>query len=111
MKVVPLVPKPILGVFRELVGWDRGIVNCYVTFKGFLTINGDDVMEERVFNMVAEAKTVSVFKVFVKKNNKFFEGVISVHKFSLLSVGFLNRYLLLGEGSNNSQGCRCIGFV
>ena len=111
MKVVPLVPKPILGVFRELVGWDRGIVNCYVTFKGFLTINGDDVMEEWVFDVVAEVETVSVFEVFVKKNNEFFEGVISVHGFNLLSVVFLNRYLLLGGAANNSQECSCIEIV
>lgn len=72
MEVIPLVPKPILGVFGKLVGWNGGVVNCYVTFKGFLAINGDNVMKERVFNMVAEAKTVSAFKVFVEKGNKFF---------------------------------------
>lgn len=111
MKVVPLVPKLILGVFRKFVGWNGGVVNCYVTFKGFLAINSDDVVKEWFFDVVAEAKTVSVFEMFVKKKNEFFEGVISVHRFNLLSVGFLNRYLLLGEAANNSQECSCIEIV
>ena len=90
MEVVPLVPKPVLGVFRELVGWDGCVVNCHVTFKSFLIVNGDDVVEEWVFDVVAEVETVSVFEVFVKKNNEFFKCVVSVHRFSLLSVVVLN---------------------
>ena len=86
MEVVPLVPKPVLGVFREFVGRDGGVVDCYVTFKGFLIIDGNDVVEERVFDVVAEVETVSVFEVLVKKKNEFFEGVVSVHRFNLLSV-------------------------
>lgn len=97
----------MLGVVRERVGWNRGVVDCYVTFKGFLIVNGDDIVEERVFDVVAEVETVSVFEVFVKKNNEFFEGVVSVHRFNLLSLVFLNRYLLLGEVANSSQGCKC----
>lgn len=107
MEVVPLVPKPVLGVFRELVGWDGCVVNCHVTFKDFLIVNGDDVVEERVFDVVAEVETVSVFEVFVKKGDKFFEGVVSVHRFNLLSVGFLNRCLLLVVVTNSSQVCKC----
>ena len=111
MEVVPLVSKPVLGVFRKLVGWDGCVVNCHVTFKSFLIVNGDDVVEEWVFDVVAEVETVSVFEVFVKKNNEFFEGVVSVHRFNLLSVVFLGRCLLLVVVTNSSQGYNCIGFV